>query len=98
MAQLDVWALADGGLVLDCQHSRFDDIGTRFVIPLVPADHAPPHNKRLNPIVDVAGERLTVVTQFATSIRTAELKRRVGDLRDRRDDVVAALDTLIGAG
>ena len=98
MAQLDVWALADGGLVLDCQHNRFDDIGTRFVIPLSPADHAPPHNRRLNPVVDVDGERLTMVTQFATSIRTAELKRRVGNLGERRDDVVAAIDTLIGAG
>lgn len=98
MAQLDVWSLADGGLVLDCQHGRFDDIGTRFVIPLIPADHAPPHNARLNPIVEVDGERLTVVTQFATSLRTAELKRRVGSLRARRDDLVAAIDTLIGAG
>ena len=98
MAQLDIWSLADGGLVVDVQHHRFDDIGTRLVIPLIPADHAPPHNARLNPIVDVEGERLVLVTQFATSLRTAELKRRVGSLRARRDDIVAAIDTLIGAG
>jgi toxin CcdB len=97
MAQLDVWQLADGGLVLDCQHGRFDDIGTRFVVPLIPAPHAPPHNQRLNPIFSIDGEALTMVTQFATSIRTVELRRRVATLRERRDDVIAAIDTLIGA-
>lgn len=98
MAQLDVWQLADGGLVVDCQHSRFDDIGTRFVVPLLPAGYAPPHNARLNPAFEINGEPLTLVTQFATSIRTGELKRRMGNLKDDRDRIVAAIDTLIGAG
>lgn len=98
MAQLDVFRLADGGLVLDCQSTRFNDIGTRFVVPLVHGDYAPPHNARLNPTLDVDGERVTMVTQFATSIRTQELRRRVGNLTDHRDEIVAALDTLIGIG
>ena len=98
MAQLDVYRLADGGLVLDCQNARFDDIGTRFVVPLVPGEFAPPHKAGLNPIFDIDGERVTMITQFATSIRTQELRRHVGTLANHRDAVVAALDTLIAIG
>ena len=98
MAQLDVYRLADGGLVLDCQNSSLDDIGTRFVVPLVPAEFAPPHNAKLNPSFDVDGEQVTMVTQFATSIRVKELRRVVANLTGKRDDIVAAIDTLIAAG
>lgn len=98
MAALNVYRLADDGLVLDCQNSRFDDIGTRFVVPLMPADYAPPYNATLNPVFDVDGERVTMVTQLATSIRARELRRRVASLRDERDRIIAAIDVLIGAG
>ena len=92
----DVYCLADGGLVLDCQANRFDDIGTRLVIPLVPPDFAPPHYAKLNAVFDVDGERVSLVTQLATSIRTAELRRRVGSLASERDQIIAAIDVLIG--
>lgn len=98
MAQLDVYRLADGGLVLDCQTARFDDIGTRFVVPLMPGEYAPPHHPVLNPIFEVDGERVSMATQFATSIRTQELRRRVDTLVDRRDEIIAAIDALIGIG
>ena len=98
MAQHDIYRLADGGLVLDCQNRRFDNIGTRFVVPLIPADHAPPHNPELNPAFDVDGERVTMVTQFATAIRSKELRRRVASLEDERHRIVAAIDALIGSG
>lgn len=67
-------------------------------MPLIPGDHAPPHNARLNPIFDVDGEKVTMAIQFATSIRTGELRRRVSSLKDQRDRIMAAVDTLIGAG
>ena len=65
-------------------------------IPLVPPDFAPPHNAKLNPVFDVDGERVSLVTQLATSIRTAELHRRVGSLASERDQIIAAIDVLIG--
>lgn len=97
MARHDVYRLADGGLVLDCQSSLLDDIGTRFVVPLVADNHTPPHNSKLNPTFHIDGEKVTMVTQFATSIRNRELRRRVATLAEQRDDIVAAIDTLIGA-
>lgn len=39
-----------------------------------------------------------MVILFATSIRTGELRRRVNSLKDQRDRIMAAVDTLIGAG
>ena len=98
MARFDVYRLADGALVLDCQNDRFDEIGTRFCIPLMPGDDAPPHNPKLNPTLQADGEEVQLVTQFATSLRTSELRRRVDNLRHERDRVVAAVDVLIGAG
>lgn len=98
MAQFDVHRLADGGLVVDCQHCRFSDIGTRFVVPLMPADYAPPQNERLNPLVTVHGETLHFVAQLAQAIRTRELKGRVASIAEQRDNIVRAFDTLLGAG
>lgn len=98
MARFDVYALADGGLVLDCQSDQLADIGTRFVIPLVPGEHAPPPNLRLNPTVRVGGEDLTMVTQFATTIRASELRARVSSLNGQHEHIVRAIDVLIGAG
>ena len=98
MAQHDVYLLPDGGYVLDCQQSRFDGIGTRFVVPLFPAIDSLSLDRRLNPTFDLSGEALVMVTQFATSLSTGELRRRVGNLEHERDRIVAAIDTLIGAG
>ena len=98
MAQVDVHRLADGGLVVDRQHGRFSDIGTRFVVPLMPTDDAPPQNERLDPIVTVHGETVHFVAQLAQAIRTRELKGRVASIAEQRDDIVLAFDALIGAG
>lgn len=98
MARFDVYRLADGALVLDCQNDRFDDIGTRFCIPLVPSDYAPPHNAKLNPVFRAAGEEVQLITQFATSVRTSELRQQVDNLERERDSIIAAMDVLIGTG
>jgi len=46
---------------------------TGFVAPLPPPGEAPPPDGRLNPIFDVPGERLVMVTRFAAAMRVAEL-------------------------
>lgn len=99
MARFDVHRLGDGGLVLDCQADFLDEIGTRFVVPLEPpgADR-PPANPRLNPVFEINGETLVMVTQLAAAIRTSELKGRVGSLDHEHFRIVGAIDSLIGAG
>lgn len=98
MAQFDVYRLVDGGLVLDCQNDLFDEIGTRFVVPLVPPAESAPSNAYLNPTFRLDGEELSMVTQFATAVRTRELRTRVGSLAAQRDQIVRAIDVLVGAG
>ncbi len=96
MARFDVYRLSDGGLVVDCQADFLEDIGTRFVIPLGPRSGGAPPNPRINPEFEVDGEALVLVTQFASTIRTSELKRRVGSLDHEHLRITGAIDVLIG--
>ena len=98
MAQFDVYRLTDGQMVLDCQNDLLDDIGTRFVLPLMPDGAAPAPNRHLNPSMAINGEPMHLVPQFAVAIRTSELRQYVGSLAKHRDAIVRAIDTLIGAG
>ncbi|CAN5520925.1 CcdB family protein [soil metagenome] len=96
MAKFDVYRLRRGGnCVLDCQADLLDSLNTRLVVPLLPIDEAPRPAKRLNPILDVAGERLVMVTQFAASVPVAELGEVVLSLDPQQDAINAALDMLI---
>jgi toxin CcdB len=98
MARFDVYRLRDGGLALDCQANFLDDIGTRFVVPLMPLGDGPPPNQRLNPAFEIEGEPVVLVPQFATAIRTRELAKKIGSLADEHIGIVAAIDVLIGNG
>ena len=98
MAQFDVYSLSDGGLVLDCQSDLLDEIGTRFVIPLTPSADTLPRNVYLNPTFEFDGEPVSMATQLATAVRTSELRRHLGSLAAERDQIVRAIDRLIGAG
>ena len=98
MARFGVYRLRDGGLAIDCQANFLADIGTRFIVPLMPPGEGPPPNARLNPILEFDGERMVVVPQFATAIRTQELKSRAGSLAHEDYRIVGAIDVLIGAG
>ncbi len=83
--------------MIDCQADDFEDIGTRFVIPLMPPGETPPINSRLNPTVEVNGEMLVMLPQFATAVRTAELKPRIGSLVHEHIAIITAIDTLVGS-
>jgi len=95
MSQFDVYALADGALVIDCQTDHFSDIRTRLVVPLVHVREAPQQQPRLNPILRVNGEDLLLLTQFATAIPAAELRRPLGSLAGDRLKIIAAFDMLL---
>ncbi|WP_327752834.1 CcdB family protein [Sphingobium sp. SJ10-10] len=95
MAKFDVYRQKQGGcLVLDCQADLLSDLNTRLVVPLLPIDQAPKPAIRLNPIFDVEGERLMMVTQFAASVPLRELGEIIHSLSPEQDAVSAALDML----
>lgn len=96
MAKFDVYRQKQGGChVLDCQADLLSDLNTRLVVPLLPIDEAPKPAIRLNPIFDVEGERLVMVTQFAASVPIRELGEIVQSLSPEQDVISAALDMLI---
>lgn len=98
MARFDVYELAGGGLAINCQANLLGDIATRLVVPLMPLGEGPPPNPKLNPQFDVDGERLVMTTQFATSVRVRELRKRVSSLDHEYLRIISAIDVLIGAG
>lgn len=98
MARFDVFEIGDGALVVDCQADYLSEISTRFVLPLMPVGESPPPNPRINPVFELDGTRLVLVTQFATSLRRAELRRKIGSLASEGTRVTNAIDALTGTG
>ncbi|MCC2980596.1 CcdB family protein [Sphingomonas sp. IC4-52] len=96
MAMFDLYRLSDGALAADFQAKFFSDIGTRFVIPLLPRGTGAPPSPRINPEVDVNGETLVFATLLAGTIRTAELRRRVTTLFRDHLLITGAVDVVIG--
>lgn len=95
MPQFDVYALIDGGIVVDCQADHFANIATRFVAPLEPIADGPDQQPRLNPVFTVNGQQMTLLTQFATAVRKAELGTAIGSLEHARLDIISAFDKLL---
>ena len=65
MSRYDVYALESGsGLVLDVQSNLLEPLNTRVVVPLMPLASAPKPARRLDPVFDLDGQSLVMVTQF----------------------------------
>lgn len=95
MAQFDVYALIDGGLVVDCQADHFSDIASRVVVPLEPVEQSHLQQPRLNPIFDINGRPMMLLTQFATAVRATELREPAASLGHARLEIIAAFDMLL---
>lgn len=95
MPQFDVYRTGDGGMVLDCQADVFDRIGTRFVVPLMPVGEAAPDTPRLHPRFEVNGEPMIMMTEFATAIRTVELRSKACSMAHERFRIIGAIDVLL---
>ena len=81
--------------LLDVQTDLLRDMASRVVAPLVPVSKL--RGKplaRLNPIISIAGRDHAVLFQELAAIPTKALGSAVASLRDRRDEMIAALDLL----
>lgn len=96
MARFDVYGRPGGaGYLLDCQADVLSQLSTRFVVPLLPPDAAPPASHRLNPSFRVEGEEMLMFTQFAASMPVRELGAPVSSLADEHSAIMNALDMLM---
>lgn len=96
MARFDVYGNPDGnGFLVDVQADLMSHLNSRLVIPLVPSDIAPTPIKVLNPIFQIEDATYLMLTQQMAAVSVQMLKRPVLNVKDRRDDVVAAVDLLL---
>ena len=96
MAKFDVHARHGGpGYLLDCQADLLCDLNTRFVVPLLPEEEAPRPAGRLNPVFEVQGQRVIMVTQFASAVLARDLGDHISSLIGEQDAIGNALDMLI---
>jgi len=96
MARFDVYSGlgAGNGYVVDVQANLLDYLVTRVVIPLLPHG-AGKVVQELNPVVRVGDADYVVMTQELAAVPRSALRRKVGSLADRRDEITRALDVLL---
>lgn len=96
MAQFDVYRLAKNpGLVLDCQSNLLDHIDSRFVVPLVRRNKAPPPTRRLNPVFEIQGAEYVMLTQSAAAVHRRDLGSMVLSLAECDREIMKAIDVLL---
>ena len=96
MARYNVYPNPGGeGYLLDVQAEVHGLLNTRIVVPLLPIKTAPTPARTLNPLFEVNGETVSMVTQYMAAVPVAMLKGRIGSVEDRRTEIVAALDLLL---
>lgn len=95
MARLDVYENGTSGYLLDVQADILYGLNSRLMVPLMPPSLAPLPAKRLNPLLEIEGGNYVMVTQYLASMPTRALGRRVINLRQHHDTVVAALDMIL---
>lgn len=96
MARLDVYRNPQGpGYLLDVQADLLSVLNTRMAVPLLPPAEAPKPAGRLNPVFEVDGETVVMVTQFMAAIPAAELRAPVASLLPVHTAVIDAIDMLL---
>ncbi len=95
MAKFDVYRSNEGSVLLDCQSGLLSHLNTRFVVPLADPDNAVQVDRRLNPLLEVAGNEMLMLTHFAAAIPATALGQRIATAADQEYVVANALDMLI---
>lgn len=95
MARFAVYGNPGGaGYLLDIQADLLSHLNTRVVVPLLPLDIAPKPARTLNPVFEMEGGSVVMVTQFMAAVPAQVLKSPVLSLENRRNEITAAVDLL----
>ena len=95
MARYDVHDSKDGYLYVEIQADTWAHLNTRVVIPLMALDIAPVPARHLNPIFQINGQPLSLVTQYLGTARVSTLGPVVASLASEQDRISSALDRLL---
>lgn len=95
MAKYDFYPDPGGsGYLLNIQSDLLEDLNTQVVVPLLPLQKAPKPAKRLNPVFHIEGADYVMLTQFMSAVPLSIGKEAVGNLKEKFDEITAAIDTL----
>ncbi len=95
MARFDVYRRTDRRYLLDCQADLLTYLSTRFVVPLSPASRVPKPAARLNPVFEIDGHTLVMMTQLAAAVPVRDLGKRIASVAHRDTEIGNALDMLL---
>ena len=84
-----------GPLLLDVQSDLIAQLTTRVVVPLYPLRNVTRQQMTsLTPTFTISGKRYLMQTPRLAGISVRDIGDQVGDLSDRRNDIVSAIDLL----
>lgn len=101
MAQFDVYINPNPDTrklipyLLDIQADLLDTLSTRVVVPLILAEEMGQAAKQLNPQFKIKGTAVVMSTAELAGIANRSLGNKVASLKNKRDEIIAALDLLI---
>lgn len=96
MARFDVYRLRRDEIVVNCQANIHSHLKTRFVVPLVNQDQDYPVKNGLNPVIEFNGDKVVLITEFASTISVADIVATIGNLDEAHDRIIRSLDFLMG--
>ena len=100
MAQFDVYLNPNTEtrdsipFLLDVQSDMLDILATRVVVPLVVADEMTQVAKYLNPQFKIKSIAVVMSTAELAGVPNRSLGEKVTSLKNKRDEIIAALDLL----
>ena len=80
--------------LLDLQNDLLDTLATRVVAPLVLAEEMGAAAKQLNPQFKIKGTAVVMSTAELAGVANRSLGDKVASLKNRRDEIIGALDLL----
>lgn len=96
MSRFDVHRHPDGErYLLDCQTDYLSGLNTRLTVPLFLHADYPYPAARLNPVFDVNGDVVVMMTQYTAAIEQSRLGHPVASLHDYQDTIMNAIDMLL---
>lgn len=100
MAQFDVYLNPNSDTckvipyLLDVQADLLNTLSTRVVVPLILVGEMGLAAKYLNPQFKIKGEAVVMSTAELAGISNRSLGEKVASLKNKRDEIIAALDLL----
>ena len=95
MARFDVYKSGNArGLLLDIQSDLLDEVGSRVIVPLLPAEDMQSVS-RLHPVFVINDERYIMSTHLIFAIPVDRLGAKIGSLAQEDLVITSAVDTLL---